>query len=198
MTYDYSWLTRINSMAQEIENIARNDRGAFAGSRGLTTQQKAYVRAFISNGGNRTEAARTAGYASPSGAAWELARLAPVEAAIKKEYDSRINGPLASLALGVIGTILSTPPADKDARALQARVALKVVERARLGAEEVDKAQADKALGAMSVAELETFVAQYKAQEAATIDVTPAAGAPRLVLGANATHNATHDVLGDA
>jgi phage terminase small subunit len=160
-------------MAQEVANTARNGAGRITGSRGLTKQQQAYVNNYVRNGGDGSAAARVAGYSDPPRDAWHLARLAPVIAAIKKQHDKRICGPLASLALGVIHNILSTPPADKDAKALQARVALKVVERARLGAAEEDLAQADKALGAMSVTELEAFVASYKDQEARTVDITP-------------------------
>lgn len=160
-------------MAQEIANTARNDRGVITGSRGLTTQQLAYVKAYIRNGGNGPAAAETAGYANATKAAWQLGRQASIVAAIKAEHDKRICGPLSALSLGVIDKILREPALDKDSKALQARVALKVVDRARLGADEADKAQADKALGAMSVAELEAFVAEYKDKEASTIDVTP-------------------------
>jgi phage terminase small subunit len=160
-------------MGQEVANTTRNGAGRITGSRGLTTLQAKYVKNYIRNGGDETAAAQAAGCANPYKDGWALARLAPVIAAIKKQHDKRICGPLASLALGVIHNILSTPPADKDSKALQARVALKVVERARLGAAEEDLAQADKALGAMSVSELEAFVASYKDQEARTIDVTP-------------------------
>ena len=160
-------------MGQEIKNTTRNGAGRITGSRGLTKQQRAYVSAYICNGGKGRQAAIVAGYVNPSDAYYQLARLAPVVAEIKRQYDARVCGPLASLALGVIGTILSTKPVDKDSRALQARVALKVVERARLGADEQDAEQANKALGAMSVEQLEAFVATYKDQEAKTIDITP-------------------------
>jgi phage terminase small subunit len=160
-------------MAQEIANTARNGAGRITGSRGLTTQQRKYVAAYLSNGGEGSPAARAAGYAEPSAAHYQLAKLPQVIAAIKEKHDRRICGPLASLALGVIDQILRTVPLDKDQKALQARVALKVVERARLGADEQDVAQADKALGAMSVSELEAFVASYKDQEARTVDITP-------------------------
>ena len=160
-------------MAQELENTSRNGAGRITGSRGLTTQQAEFVKHFVKNGGDGKEAALAAGFNDPTRAAWRLARLAPVVAAIKKQHDARICGPLSSLALGVIDTILRTPALDKDSKALQARVALKVVERARLGAAEEDAAQADKALGAMSVTELEAFVASYKDQEERTIDLTP-------------------------
>ena len=160
-------------MGQEIANTTRNGAGRIIGSRGLTTQQRAYVRRYLKNGGDEVEAARHAKFLNPDQSAYALARSAPVIAAIKKNQDKRITGPLASMALDVIDQILRTPPTDARGRALQATVALKVVERARLGADEADKAQADKALGAMSVSELEAFVAGYKEQEARTLDITP-------------------------
>lgn len=160
-------------MAQEVANTARNGAGRITGSRGLTKKQQAYANNYVRNGGDGSAAARAAGYSDPPRDAWHLARLAPVVAAIKKQHDERICGPLASLALGVIDQILRTTAMDKDSVAIRARVALKVVERARLGAAEEDLAQADKALGAMSVSELEAFVASYKEQEARTVDITP-------------------------
>ena len=160
-------------MAQDVGNLARNDAGQITGSRGLTTLQAKYVKNFIRNGGDESAAASVAGCANPTKDGWALARLPHIIAAIKKENDKRICGPLAALALGVIHNILVTPPADEKGKALQAKVALKVVERARLGADEVETDQANKALGAMSIAELERFVGEYKEKEARTIDVSP-------------------------
>ena len=171
--YNYLQLTGINFMSQEVANTTRNGAGRITGSRGLTALQARYVKNVIRNGGDEKAAAGVAGCANPAKDGWALARLPSIIAAIKKEQDKRICGPLASLALGVIDNILRTPPTDARGKALQANVALKVVERARLGADEQDVAQADKALGAMSVTELEAFVAGYKDQEARTIDVTP-------------------------
>ncbi len=160
-------------MAQEVANTTRNGAGRITGSRGLTRLQARFVSHYLKNGGDEIAAAKTAGCANPETDGWHLARLATVVAAIKKKQDRRICGPLASLSLDVIDKILRATPTTKEEKALQARVALKVVERARLGADELDAAQADKALGAMSVPELEAFVAGYKEQEARTIDVTP-------------------------
>ncbi len=61
--------------------------GERKGEHGLTRRQEAFVRAFVANGDNGSEAARAAGYAASSAyqRAYELLRLPHVQQAIRAE-----------------------------------------------------------------------------------------------------------------
>lgn len=165
-------------MAQEVGNTARNAAGQTAGSKRLTEQQQAFVAAYVGNGGKQTVAAKTAGYAFPRVEGYHLLTLPRIVAAVKKHHDQALCGNLASLALDVVKEILNDPRKDKDFMQIKARVALKVIERAGIGADQDAVESAGKAFGSMSIAELEAFVGSYREREAKTLDITPVVGSP--------------------
>lgn len=69
---------------------------------GLTEMQAAFVRFFVINGGNSTEAARLAGYANPGPAGFSLKNTRHVAAAIARAIGREMVADGSRLAWGVI------------------------------------------------------------------------------------------------
>jgi phage terminase small subunit len=148
--------------------------GRFVGA-ALTDQQRDFVQRFVANGGNGTKAAEGAGYSTPHVDAWRLRKNPKVAAAIHDEQKRIIGGELASLAVGVIRTILEAPD---DHATITPKVKLDaaktVLDRAGHIAPKAESAAdpaSERDLHAMSIAELEAFIdrAKREASDRATI-----------------------------
>lgn len=144
--------------------------------RGLTPLQARFVTEYVGNGGKHTTAARRAGYSEPRSAGRALIRTPHVLAAIQAEQAARLNGELATLALGALNSILRDPLGDPRVKVGAAKV---VLDRAGFHPAQRAKQPAEgdaKPLEEMSIAELDALIAKLSG-ELRAIEATPA-GAP--------------------
>lgn len=142
--------------------VARGASGQITGTQGLTVQQRAFVNAYVKNGGNLTEAATVAGYAEPRVYGWQLVRLAHIQAAIHQARSVDISE-LAVLGLGRVRSILGA--AELLDNAAGARVVLDAAKfvvnlagHVPPKAAETDDDGLDKPMHEMTIAELEAFI----------------------------------------
>lgn len=87
---------------------------------GLTEQQRAFVLAFVANGGNRQAAARQAGYSDPRTESYRLLNLPHVLRAIQSERERALHGDMACMALHTMAELL-TPETPAHVRFQAAR-----------------------------------------------------------------------------
>ncbi len=125
----------------------------------LNEQQAAFVREYVSNGGNGAAAARDAGYSEVSAGkyAYQLLEKPHVQDAIHREQRRVLSGPLASMALRVLKGFLDDENAPYGVRADAAKA---VLDRGGLGPvkAEPDKADESSDLEDLSIAQLEQLV----------------------------------------
>lgn len=141
---------------------------AVAGADTLTEQQRAFVEAFCSNGGNARRACEDAGYLSPH-APSRLLGLTQVRHAVGRTLERKIQGEGASLAWGVVQHLLRDPATPSAVRFQAAKWTL---EASGLG---VRQASGDggKPLAEMTLADLEaTVTASRQALDALAIDAS--------------------------
>ena len=143
-------------------HLAKGQGGRIVGTHGLTDRQRAFVRAYIANGANATDAASQAGYSNPESEGWRLRQLPHIIAAIHAEIARTIGDDLASLAVGVVRDILRDPAAPLKLRLDAAKTAL---DRAGYIAPKAadPAAPAEKPKSEMTLAELEAELAKLKA-----------------------------------
>lgn len=149
-------------------SLGRFERGA--GGESLTEQQRAFVTAFCSNGGDAKQASRDAGYLSPHSAT-RLLSLAQVRHAVSINLERQVQGEGASLAWGCLLHLLRDPATPSAVRFQAVKWTL---EASGIGRHEQGLTQVS--LSEMSLADLEATVhASRLALEA--IDIDSAGGA---------------------
>lgn len=130
---------------------------------GILDQQKAFAEAYVLGHGNATQAAIEAGYAPASArqTASRLLHTPHVQEAIRHAQAYVLRGKLASKALGVLEKILDDETAPAGVRVDAAKT---VLDRAGLPAMRVpESVDDDRPLEAMTVVQLETFIAEGRA-----------------------------------
>lgn len=130
-------------------------RGRFAVTSGLTEKQRAFVLAYVANGGIATQAAETAGYAVPHTEGWRLMNIPQIRDAIHAEQSRVIECDLATLGVKVIKDLMTNEDTPAHVRFQAARFAL---ESAGHGAASAPVAPgADRPFIEMDIVELTEF-----------------------------------------
>lgn len=149
----------MRAVAQDRQNLARASDGTIAGSLGLTEKQQVFTRAYTANGGNATEAARTADYANPEQEGWRLMRLPHVCAAIRAEREKEILTKGAATAWATMQDLMTNARYTGAVKFQAARWTLEAAgsglaaHRAALGLPD-----GDKPLSEMTLDELDAFM----------------------------------------
>jgi len=136
------------------------------GVESLTEQQRAFVEAFCTNGGDGRRAAKDAGYLSPH-AASRLMGLTQVRHAVSQNLERQVKGEGASLAWGCVLHILRDPATPSAVRFQAAKWTL---EAAGLNASATPKADS-LPLAQMSLADLEAMVEATRQSLASVVEV---------------------------
>lgn len=136
-----------------------------AGADTLTEQQKAFVEAFCSNGGDAKRACKDAGYLSPH-APSRLLGLTQVRHAVSLNLERQIRGEGASLAWGCVLHILRDPSTPSAVRFQASKF---VLESAGL-TQATPKTEAVP-LASMTLADLEALVETTRASLASVVEV---------------------------
>ncbi|MGE0736611.1 MAG: terminase small subunit [Alphaproteobacteria bacterium] len=128
----------------------------------LTEQQRLFVLAFASNGGNATSAAKAAGYSDATARTqgWQLLHKPHVLAAVQDAQRQEVSG-LATKAVAVLGELLDHP----DGR-VRIAAANSLLDRAGItakAAEEANAVRRAKPISEMSADELAELVALQRA-----------------------------------
>ena len=142
-------------MAGNLENVE------------LTALQRNFVAAFVASGGkNATDAAREAGYSAESARqeAWRLLRKPYIQAAIRAERARAISTEGATLAWSVVNGILKDERAPYGVRLDAAKFALGLGGHVAPKAEDAGD-ERNKAVDDMSLAELDTLIADLQEKE---------------------------------
>ncbi len=128
-------------------------------------QQAVFVREYVSNGGNGSEAARLAGYSEKSAGkyAYELLQKPHVLFAVHAEQARVIGSEAATLAVGVIVGILKDEDAKSSVRLDAAKAALALAGHVAPKAPEPVDDPSDYPMSEWSAAELEDFIRRGKA-----------------------------------
>jgi hypothetical protein len=155
--------------------------GRFMESAGLTDQQTAFVRAYVTNGGLGTAAADAAGYSHGRHDAWRLLRNEAVLGAIKAEQARRVLTEGRVIAFGTLLEVAQDRGQTGAARTSAARALLAEAHKVEQAghASEGD----DKPLGAMTLAELEATVARRMAARNVAAAAVSGEEVPGLVPG---------------
>lgn len=150
--------------------------GQFVASRkaSLTEQQAAFVRAYVRNGGNVGEAGKLAGY-STSGAHATFRSPAIIEA-IRQEQARIVGCEVGSASIAVCLSIMRDPGARNADKVAAARLGMEAARLIRT--KEAPTGLGTKALGDMSLDELEAFIAGGNAALAAKTAPKVIEGAP--------------------
>lgn len=98
--------TRPGGSAMRGGAIKNGRHGKFVPAHGLTEQQATFVVNYVANGGNRQQAARTAGYSDPRTESYRLLNLPHIRQAITDERERVLNCELASKALATMSELL--------------------------------------------------------------------------------------------
>jgi phage terminase small subunit len=130
--------------------------GRFMGSHGLTDKQADFVSGYIANGGNATQAARSAGYANPESDGWRVMRNEAVQGAIRAEFERRVRTEGVAIGYGVLVAVASDKAQSGAARTMAAK---ELVRLAGYGPRESITLLDDKPLGERTLAELDAFIA---------------------------------------
>jgi hypothetical protein len=134
-------------------------------------RQLHFAEAYVSCGGNASEAARLAGYSKTSARqiGGRLARDAKVQRLIRQEQQRVIGGRLCSQALGVLEAIMLDPAAPAGARVDACKT---VLDRGGLPAIPANMIVSDgmageRALADMSLEDVQAFIVEGRARLAA-------------------------------
>ena len=133
--------------------------------RELTEKQAAFVREYVSNGGNATKAAQSAGYSAKAAriTGYGLLKIPHVLAAVRLEQVQKLGGRLSTLALDTLEQLMT----DKQVSgAVRLEAAKTVLDRAGMPSRAAPQAPgegAPKALTDMTVDELDVFIQQGSA-----------------------------------
>ena len=129
---------------------------ALGDNRPLNDMQAAFVRRYIENGGNGSEAARFAGYAPDTAGitASRLLDLHHVALAVDRGRTRRL-AVAGAKAIGLVIAVLDDASAGLPLRLKAAEIALKADGRER---DATRKTEQSKALNEMTVDELEAFI----------------------------------------
>ena len=144
---------------------SRGVDGRFVEGEGLTEQQRQFVIAYVSNGGNGRQAAAVAGYSFPDQSAHNLRRNPAVSSAIRAELSRQIEGG-ASLGWAVMRELMTDAATSPQVRFQAAKWSLEAAGhglQAALGAARLGIQEADKPLSEMSMSEIEQFVERSQA-----------------------------------
>lgn len=134
--------------------IKNGRHGKFVPTHGLTEQQGAFVVNYVANGGNRQQAARTAGYSDPRTESYRLLNLPHIRQAIADERERVLGCELASKALATMSELLGE---DIPAQ-VRFQAARWVLEAVGHDSGRVAREPSDKPLIEMSVDELNDFI----------------------------------------
>jgi hypothetical protein len=137
--------------------------GRFIESRGLTEKQRAFVSAYLENGGKQTDAARRAGYAEPLSSAWQLLRNRAVLAAIHDETIQRV-ATGGAIGVGVLVEVAQDRAAPPAARVSAAKWLAEAAGHGLAARKAGELADDDVPLEARSLGELEQMAADLAAQ----------------------------------
>ena len=120
--------------------------------------QRNFVRCYVNNGGNGSQAARDAGYSvwRSDAHAWELLKKPHVRAAIWLEREKVIKCNLASLGALTMRQLMQDDDTPAHVRFQAARWSLEAAGHVA-AQKSLGLPTADKALGEMTIAELEEF-----------------------------------------
>lgn len=129
-------------------------------------QQAVFVREYVSNGGNGSEAARRAGYSEKSAGkyAYELLQKPHVFAAVHAEQARVIRIEAATLAVGVIVGILKDKDAKDSVRLDAAKAALALAGHVAPKAPELEDDPSDYPMSEWTAVELEKFISKGRAK----------------------------------
>lgn len=120
----------IGSMEKSITPTTKKPRvlakREFAPGVELTQMQRDFVVQLVRSGSTPTAAARAAGFSDPAVAAYDLARLPHVAAAIRFERERYISGDLANVATGTLREVMQDKGAAPAARVQAARTVLEM------------------------------------------------------------------------
>ncbi|MGH9427031.1 MAG: terminase small subunit, partial [Terriglobia bacterium] len=128
----------------------------------MSNKQAAFVVAYVSNGGNATQAAREAGFSEKSARQIGgcLARKPHVQKAIEAEQRRTLQGRLASRALRVLEDIMNDTSAPAGARVDAAKT---VLDRAGMVAlREPAQDPYEGPMNEWTLEQLENFIAHHK------------------------------------
>jgi hypothetical protein len=128
----------------------------------LTAQQEAFVTAYLANGCKQTEAARTAGYATPGTDGWRLTRNSAVRAAIRARQEAMMIG-AGAIGIAVMKEIALDKAQPAPSR-LQAAKWLAEADGYGLASRKTDTDDDDRPLSEMSLGELHALAAELQAQ----------------------------------
>jgi len=154
----------IRAGAVRIGSLGRFESGV--GVESLTEQQRAFVEAFCSNGGDAKRASKDAGYLSPH-APTRLMGLTQVRHAVSLNLERQVKGEGASLAWGCVLHILRDPATPSAVRFQAAKWTL---EASGLNAS-VNPKPDSMPLASMSLADLEGLVEATRASLASVVDI---------------------------
>jgi hypothetical protein len=135
------------------------------GAESLTEQQRAFVEAFCSNGGDAKRACRDAGYLSPT-APSRLLGLTQVRHAVSLNLERQIKGEGASLAWGCVLHILRDPSTPSAVRFQASRFVLESA-----GLTQVNPKPEALPLASMSLADLEGLVEATRQSLASVVEL---------------------------
>ncbi len=158
--------------AGSIRNGSLGRFVSVAGVDTLTEQQRAFVEAFCTNGGDAKRASREAGYSSPH-APSRLLGLTQVRHAVSLNLERQVKGEGASLAWGCVMHILRDPATPSAVRFQAARWTL---EASGIGVAKVERESVP--LASMTLADLESMVEATRASLASVVDVENAGESP--------------------
>lgn len=138
----------------------------------LTKLQLQFVENLASTGMSQTEAARLAGYTSPSTDAWRLLRLPHVVKALRQRRIELVEGDLTGLALKTLRDTMTDTGAPRSARLQAAKI---VLDLGQFGNGSKNKDLKDKAIAEMTEEELRELAAKLRqdAREGAQQDPAP-------------------------
>ena len=154
----------IRAGAVRIGSLGRFESGV--GVESLTEQQRAFVEAFCSNGGDAKRASKDAGYLSPH-APSRLMGLTQVRHAVSQNLERQVKGEGASLAWGCVLHILRDPATPS---AVRFQASKWVLEASGLNAS-VNPKPDSMPLASMSLADLEGLVEATRASLASVVDI---------------------------
>jgi len=152
--------------------LRRRRTGQFAGAANLTERQNQFCRYYLANGGNATDAARVAGYATPEADGWKLKGNPRIVAAIQRHNLREVQTRLAGLALGTLRDVMLDPNAPAPARV---KAATYLVDLSGLK-DSGNKTLGDKSLSEYTAEELEQIIKdglEKRDAETKTINATP-------------------------
>ena len=156
--------------------------GQFKSGRGLTSQQRDFVRRFVRNGGQARAAAIESGYSEDRvrAAVRELMGTPKVRTEIKRESERYVASNLQTKALGTMERLLDDGSTPHNVQFQAAKWVMEAAGIGQAGSAQGTDIPEDKPLDEWSITELQAFIdggqqalADRRDQEARTIDVSP-------------------------